>query len=116
MCSLREAQFVFDVDGGTITHKCSGKLVCPSQGSDAYGTLIVISSKCPMNKVTQGFRRTICMCSLHIIIKSSRIIYFAPRIKFKKAEADIKTKLDDFNFNRTQETAPISSDSKDLLA
>ena len=60
-CSSPEAQFVFDVDHGTIIHKCSGKSVCPAGGSDAYGTRIVISSKCPANAVTQGFRRTICM-------------------------------------------------------
>ncbi len=57
-CDLQEAQFIFDKSSGSITHKCSGKPVCPKDGSNGYSTPIVISSKCPAMQLKRNFMRT----------------------------------------------------------
>eukprot|EP00794_Sanderia_malayensis_P020639 gene20639-22674_t len=57
-CDLPEAQFTFDKSSGSITHKCSGKPVCPQGGSNGWSKPILVSSKCPAMKLTRNFIRT----------------------------------------------------------
>lgn len=60
-CTGDDAQFIFDRSRGSLTHKCSGKLVCPLAGALATYTDLVVSSKCSLTRpYSEHFLRTLC--------------------------------------------------------
>ena len=69
-CSLPEAEYIVDLEHGSIIHKCSGKPVCPKGGEAAHWVNVVISSKCPAMKPKRKFTRTMCK-----IFRSFMIFY-----------------------------------------
>ena len=75
-CDLPEAQFIVDYDRGSITHKCSGKPVCPSDGKVSDGGKVVISSKCPPMQLKKRFTRTLCKSISHCDVLLAMICYY----------------------------------------
>ena len=75
-CDLPEAQFIVDYEHGSITHKCSGKPVCPSGGKASNGKEVVISSKCPPMQLKKRFTRTMCKSISHCDILKTSISYY----------------------------------------